>query len=99
MQLTNKDYLDKLLDVIVRKLLLIDCQICFLFFDRKDMCDKRLLMYKYIIDYANKHNINYIHFNNYNVNELLRDDVHTNEKGAKILSNKIYDYFIANMMH
>ncbi len=96
----NANNLYKYLDTIVRKLMLINSNICFLLFDRTDMCENRLIMYNLIIDYANKYNTNYIKlYNNLNVKELLRDTVHTNDKGSKFYSSVIYDYFINNMFN
>lgn len=97
---TNKDYLHKILDVIVRKLMLIKCKICFLLMDRLDLGEDRLKMFKNIIDYSNKYNIQYIElYGNENVKELLRDSVHTNETGATFYAKKIYDYFMVNTLH
>lgn len=88
-----------LLDCIVRKLMLMNCQVCFLLLDMLDMCENRLVMYNYIIDYAKVYDIHYIElYNNQNVNELLRDTVHTNTQGALLYSSKIYDYFITNIL-
>jgi hypothetical protein len=95
---TNCDKLEIYLNVIIRKLMLIKSNICFLLFDKLDMCERRLNMYDLIINYANQYNIHYIKlYNNSNVKELLRDDVHTNEVGAKFYAGKIYDYFTKNM--
>ncbi len=97
---TDVNELNKLLDSIIRKLMLIKCNICFLLFDRIDMCENRLKMYENIINYANKHCIHYISmYNNENVKELIRDDVHTNEIGANYYSTIIYNYFINKMYH
>lgn len=55
-------------------------------------------MYQLVIDYAIKYNIHYIKlYNNQNVNDLLRDAVHTNINGAKLYSKEIFNYFIKNM--
>jgi hypothetical protein len=94
----NKNYLFIFLDVIVRKLMLINSDICFLLLDRLDMNGRRLKMYDLVIEYSELYNLKYIKlYNNENVNELLRDTVHTNIKGANLYANKIYDYFINNM--
>jgi len=96
---TNQAYLHMLLDCIVRKLMLMNCHVCFLLLDRLDMCENRMLMYTHIIDYAKIYNIHYIElYNNQNVTELLRDTVHTNTQGALLYSSKIYDYFITNIL-
>ena len=97
---TNREYLYKLLDCIVRKLMLINCQVCFLLLDILDVCENRMLMYNHIIDYAKVYDIHYIElYNNQNVNELLRDTVHTNTQGALLYSSKIYDYFITHILN
>ena len=94
----NSDKLEIYLDAIVRKLMLIKSNICFLLFDRECMSENILNMYDLIINYANKYNIHYIKlYNNSNVKELLRDSVHTNEVGAKFYAETIYDYFTKNM--
>ena len=95
---TDKKLLFKYLDTIVRKLMLINSQICFLLFDRLTMCNNRLKMYEIIIEYAKLYYLPYIElYNNTNVSELLRDEVHTNELGAQFYSSKIYEYFITNI--
>jgi hypothetical protein len=89
----------KLFYIIVRKLMLINCKISFLLLDRKDMCENRLIMYKHVIEYAKIYNLDYIElYNNSNVTELLRDDVHTNEAGAIFYSNEFFNYFMKNMI-
>jgi hypothetical protein len=94
----NKTELFKILDAVVRKLMLINCNICFLLLDRKDMCKQRIQMYDLVIEYADLYKLNVLKmYNNNNVSELLRDTVHTNEKGAKFYSDKIFDFFINNL--
>jgi hypothetical protein len=96
---TNKERLYSYLDIIVRKLMLINCKICFLLLDRKDMCENRLIMLKHIIEYSNLYNLDYIElYNNSNVNELLRDDVHTNDAGAIFYATEIFNYFMKNII-
>jgi hypothetical protein len=97
---TNKDKLYYYLDIIVRKLMLINCKICFLLLDRRDMCENRLIMFNLVIEYSNLYNLDYIElYNNSNVNELLRDDVHTNESGAIFYATEIFNYFMKNMIN
>jgi hypothetical protein len=85
------------LDVVVRKLMLINCQIIFLLFDRNPICDKRLIMYNDVINYANNYNLKYIKlYGNSNVVELLRDSVHTTPIGDKFYANKIYEFITNN---
>lgn len=89
------------LDCIVRKLLIKNnkTQIIFLLFDRKDMTNNRLLMYQYVMEYANKYNFKFIKlYPNENINDLLRDDVHTTELGCKFYGTEIYNYFINNLL-
>jgi hypothetical protein len=96
----DKEYLQRLLNVIVRKLMLINCKVCFLLIDRLDLGEDRLKMFKNIIEYANQYNIQYIElYGNENVQELLRDSVHTNETGATFYAKKIYDYFMVDILH
>ena len=93
-------YIKQFIDTIVLKLIEIDCIPIFLLLDRKDMCSKRLDMYNYVIDYAKQNNIDYISmFNNVNVDELLRDTVHTTESGANYYGNTIYNQFISCIMN
>jgi len=95
---SNKDFM--FLDCIIRKLMLKNCKIIFLFFDRIPFTSERLQMYKLLIEYANKYNIFYIElYNNDNIVELLRDEVHTNEKGSYFYGKQIYDYFMNNILN
>jgi hypothetical protein len=95
----NREELFTYLDVIVRKLMLINCKICFLLLDRTDICEKRLIMYKNVIEYSKIYNLHYIElYNNSNKEELLRDDAHTNEMGAIFYASKIYNYFTKYMI-
>lgn len=98
---TEKGYFFRLLDCLVRKLMLINCKICFLLFDRLDFCEKRLIMYKNVINYTEIYNnIDYIElYNNENIKDLLRDSVHTNEKGALLYAETIYNYFLTNIIN
>jgi hypothetical protein len=85
------------LDVIIRKLILINCQIVFLLFDFNPLYLTKLSMYDDVIKYANEYNLNYIKlYGNSNVAELLRDSVHTTPIGDKFYANKIYEFFINN---
>jgi len=96
----NKNDLYIYLDTIVRKLMLINCQICFLLFDRIDMCENRLIMYNCLIEYSKLYNLHYIElYNNSNKDKLLRDVIHTNEQGANFYANEIYKYFIENIIN
>jgi hypothetical protein len=96
----SSDYIKQFIDTIVLKLIKINCTPVFLLFDRKDMCQNRLNMYDYVINYGNKHNIKYISItNNDNIDELLRDTVHTTEIGSLYYGKKIYDYFMINLIN
>lgn len=96
----NEKILYIYLDVIVRKLLLINCKIVFLLFDRADMSDERLKMYNNVILYANKYNIDYIElYNNENISDLLRDNVHTTILGSQVYGTKIYEHFLENIIN
>jgi hypothetical protein len=98
--ITDKQELFTYLDVIVSKLMLINSQICFLLFDRIDICNRRLIMYDHVKEYGKLYNLHVIDIhNNTNINELLRDTVHTNELGANIYANKIYDYFVNSIIN
>jgi hypothetical protein len=64
------------------------------------MCESRLNMYDYVINYANDHNIDYISIiNNENIDELLYDCIHTTELGSKHYGNFIYDEFINKIIY
>ena len=98
--ITNKLNLYIYLDVIVRKLMLNNSQICFLLIDRTDMCNNRLIMYNHIKEYCKLYKLHLIEiYNDTNVNDLLRDTIHTNELGANLYANKIYEYFVNNMVN
>jgi hypothetical protein len=92
----KKDELYKLLDVILYK---IQCKICFLLFDWNPLNEERLEYYNHIINYAELHNIYYIKlYNNSNKEELLRDTVHTTDKGSEFYAISIYDYFVNTIL-
>jgi hypothetical protein len=96
----NKNKIYSYLDIIVRKLMLINCKICFLFLDMRLMDEERITMYKDVIEYAKIYNLDYIElYNNSNVTELLRDDYHTNESGAIFYATEIFNYFMKNMIN
>jgi hypothetical protein len=91
----DKKKLYMYLDAIVRKLLLINCHVVFLLFDRSDMTDNRLLMFQLVIEYAKMYNLKYIALYNNN-KELLRDTVHTNANGAEFYGLKIFESISIN---
>jgi len=88
-------HIKKYLDAIVYQLNSIECIPVFLILDRIDMNNERLAMYSTVREYAKQYDISIIEmYNNMNRNEMLRDDVHTNEMGAKFYANTIYKIFI-----
>jgi len=98
--INSSDYIKQYIDTIVLKLVLNKCVPIFLLFDRKYMNQTRLAMYNYVIDYANKHNIKFVSIiNNKNIDELLRDNVHTTEVGSEFYGNTIYNYFMESIMN
>jgi hypothetical protein len=75
-----KDYLD----AIVGKLFKINCHPIFLFFYRKQMDPGWFVMFNYLKAYASQYNINCVDLSNLeNPDQYLRDNIHTNEIGAK----------------
>jgi len=82
------------IDTIVNKLLSNNCIPIFLLFDILKIENSRLIMYENIKRYAKKYNIKCIElYNINNINELLRDDVHTNDNGSKYYADYIYLQF------
>jgi hypothetical protein len=97
--IVDKASLFQYLDTIVRKLMLIKSQICFLLLDRLEMCRNRLLMYDNVKEYCTLYKVHFIElYNNTNINELLRDTVHTNELGAQFYADKIYNFYLNHKM-
>jgi hypothetical protein len=87
----KKDELYILLDAILFN---IQCKICFLLFDFIPLNEERIEYYNHIINYAELNNIYYIKlYDNSNKEELLRDMVHTTDKGSEFYARSIYDYF------
>jgi len=93
------NYINEYLDTITYKLQQNhDCTIIYLFFDRTDMNDERLEMYEVAKKYADSHNIYYIElYNNNNINELIKDQVHTNDFGSNFYAQKIYSEFMSRI--
>ena len=55
--------------LLIMLLIEINCVLIFLLLDINDMCQKRLDMYNYVIDYAKQNNVDYVSmFNNENDN-------------------------------
>jgi hypothetical protein len=87
-----KDYLD----VIVQKLLNINCHPIFLFFYRKNMDQGWFDMFDYLKKYSYNHGVNYIDLSKLDGGEqYLRDSIHTNDLGSKkygeIINNKFHN--------
>jgi hypothetical protein len=71
-------------DVLVEKLLSIDCHPIFLFFYRKDMDRGWFEMFEYLKNYGQKYTINSIDLSGLeNASEYLRDSIHTNDLGSE----------------
>jgi hypothetical protein len=85
-----KDYLD----AIVGKLFDIGCHPVFLLFYRKQMDPRWFVMFNYLKTYANQYNINCIDLSNLeDPDQYLRDNIHTNEVGAKKYGDVISEEF------
>lgn len=91
-----KDYLDN----FRYQFLSNNCQIIFLLLDRKNV-DDRIGMYNQIIEYANIYSIPYINTCNLlsDKDKLLRDLVHTTDVGSELYAQKIYHYFMQNILN
>lgn len=71
-------------DVLVEKLLSVDCYPIFLFFYRKDMDKGWFEMFEYLKNYGTKYAINSIDLSRLeNASEYLRDSIHTNDLGSE----------------
>lgn len=88
------------LDTIVYKLIENDCVPVFLFMERLDV-EKRTDMYNYCKDYANNYSIPYIDLFNKveDKTSILRDVVHTNDKGSILYADIIYNEFIYKILN
>lgn len=86
------------LDTIVSVFSKNNIKLIFLFFPRKDH-NERINFYLFCKKYLNDKKLFYIDLNEYlNYNEeLIRDTVHTTEKGSKIYGELIYDIYIKNI--
>lgn len=86
--------LNKCLDLIVRKCFIQSTVPVFLLFDYNPFSEMREIMYTNVIKYANKYKINYINlYKNENVNDLLKDEVHTTIVGAEFYGNNIFEFY------
>lgn len=69
------------------------CHVVFLFLDRHPMEDERLAMYGNAKKYCAENGIAYLDiYNNPNVEELLRDAVHTTAKGSQVYGDRILTF-------
>ena len=82
------------LDVLVEKLLSIDCYPIFLFFYRKDMDRGWFDMFDHLKSYGQKYAINSIDLSKLeNASEYLRDSIHTNDLGSEKYGSIINEQF------
>ena len=81
-------------DVLVEKLLSIDCYPIFLFFYRKDMDRGWFDMFDHLKSYGQKYAINSINLSKLeNASEYLRDSIHTNDLGSEKYGTIINEQF------
>lgn len=81
-------------DVLVEKLLSIDCYPIFLFFYRKDMDRGWFDMFDHLKSYGQKYAINSIDLSKLeNASEYLRDSIHTNDLGSEKYGSIINEQF------
>jgi hypothetical protein len=86
--------IDIYVDVLVEKLLSINCYPIFLFFYRKDMDRGWFDMFEHLRDYAQKYSINSIDLSQLeNASNYLRDSIHTNDLGSKKYASIINERF------
>ena len=82
------------LDVLVEKLLSIDCYPIFLFFYRKDMDNGWFDMFEHLKSYGQKYSINSIDLSRLeNASNYLRDSIHTNNLGSEKYGSIISEEF------
>jgi hypothetical protein len=83
------------LNTIINKFSNNNCKLIFLFFPRNPFEKSRKDMYNIVQKYLNLNNINYLDISNEfaDLNNILRDTIHTNDNGSKQYANKIYNYF------
>lgn len=108
----SDEYLEKCMDIIVRKLLEIDCLPIFLLLYRmdnkniKELLQKRKDMYGFIKSYCHKYNIDYIDLSDHpevielqKQDKLMLDTAHTAPDGAKKYAEIIHQEFHKNIKH
>jgi hypothetical protein len=82
------------LDVLVRKSRLQNCTLHFLLLDANPLSHKKRKMYAEVIRYAEEYKIYYTKlYDNPDITDLLRDNVHTNSKGSEFYGNRIFEDF------
>jgi hypothetical protein len=82
------------LDVLVEKLLSIDCYPIFLFFYRENMDRGWFDMFEHLKSYAQKYTINTIDLSKLeNASDYLRDSIHTNDLGSEKYGTIISEQF------
>ena len=89
---------DLYIDAIVEKLQKIDCRVIFLFFPQnKDLkvADWRSF-YQICKNYLKNQGVEYISVDEileqYPINEILRDEIHTTKKGSRLYAEEIFSY-------
>ncbi len=101
----NKFDLFFLLDSIVYKLLINNIQPVFLILPALEMSSKRLEMYENIKQYSRDYNLHFIDIydqfliDNLKVEDIIRDTVHTNERGSFYYANIISNYLKYNLIN
>jgi hypothetical protein len=81
-------------DVLVEKLLFVDCYPIFLFFYRKDMDNGWFDMFEHLKSYGQKYAINSIDLSKLeNASNYLRDSIHTNDLGSEKYGSIISETF------
>lgn len=91
------------LNTIIKKLNDNNIKIIFLYFPRKNFEDLRKIMYEESQNYLKELNIPFIDLkyeiekNNIILDDILKDSVHTNNKGGQIYGDIVYKWFIKNL--
>lgn len=86
--------IEQYLNVILYKLLQINCHPIFLFFYRDKLDDIWISMFQYLKKYADNHNINYIDLSHLDQpDQYLKDSIHTNDVGSMYYGNLIHTKF------
>jgi len=86
--------INEYLDVIIEKLFNINCHPIFLFLYRKQMDPGWFIMFDYLKEYASNYGIKYIDLSKLEEpDQYLRDNIHTNDLGAKKYGEIIYEKF------